>query len=242
MRNIKLVIEYDGTDFCGWQSQPNVRTVQDVLERSLANITQQAVRLKSAGRTDAGVHALGQVANFRIESQLPTATFMRGGNALLPKDVRILSAEEVDLSFNARFSARSRSYRYIICKYPTAIGRNFSWYISTPLDVERMREASQVLLGEKDFQSFCQAGVKLSHYLCNVSSVSFLEDENRIVCEITANRFLHNMVRIIMGTLVEVGCGKIDPEDVGDILQARDRRRAGVTAPARGLFLLRVNY
>jgi len=242
MRNIKLVIEYDGAEFFGWQSQPNVRTVQDELERSLASITQQAVKLKSAGRTDTGVHALGQVANFCTESLLPTETFMRGGNALLSRDVRILSAAEVDLSFSARFSARSRSYRYVISKQPTAISRNFSWYLSAPLNVEAMRDASQVLLGENDYQSFCQAGVNLSHYRCNVLRVSLTEEESCIVFEITANRFLHNMVRIIMGTLVEVGQGKITPEDVKRILLARDRRHAGVTAPAQGLFLVSVNY
>ncbi len=236
------MIEYDGTDFYGWQSQPNVRTVQDELERSLARITQQAVKLKSAGRTDTGVHALGQVANFQTESPLPAVTFMRGGNALLSRDVRILSAEEVELSFDARFSARSRSYRYAISKRPTAIDRNFSWYISAPLDVAAMCEASQVLLGENDYQSFCQAGVKLSHYRCNVLSVSLLEDENRILFEIVANRFLHNMVRIIIGTLVEAGRGKLGCEDVKKILTARDRRKAGITAPAHGLFLIRVNY
>jgi tRNA pseudouridine38-40 synthase len=242
MRNVKLVIEYDGTNFCGWQRQPNVRTVQEELERSLSNIAQETVILNSSGRTDTGVHALGQVANFKTQSLLPIKTFVSGGNAFLPSDVRILEAQDVEMDFNARYSARSRCYRYAISKRPVAIDRNYAWYVSAPLDVMALQKASDYLIGEKDFQSFCQAKADVSHYICNVVSAVWKEEADRLLFEIIANRFLHNMVRIIVGTLVNVGRGKNTSEMVLEILAARDRCLAGSTAPARGLFLVRVNY
>jgi tRNA pseudouridine38-40 synthase len=242
MRNIKLVLEYDGSDFFGWQYQPRLRTVQGEIEKAFQSLTQKEVKIMAAGRTDTGVHALGQVANFQTESALPVETFYNGGNALLPDDIRILSAEEVPESFNARFSAIARHYKYVLCTKPTAIGRRFCWQVKKTIDVSPMQQACQFLIGEKDFTSFCQAGAELDNFLCDVSYARFTHTGEQIVFEIGANRFLHNMVRILIGTLLSIGKGKQQPQELKDILDAKDRRIAGRTAPAHGLFLARVDY
>jgi tRNA pseudouridine38-40 synthase len=242
MRNIKLLIEYDGTDFCGWQWQPENRTVQGELENAFQQLLRENVRLSAAGRTDAGVHALGQVVNFRTGSSLPLQALEKGGNALLAKDVRILKAEEADEAFSARFDARIRYYKYVISKQPIAVGRQYTWYLKHPLDLERMNSACQFILGENDFQSFCQAGAAVDHYLSFVFSASFQENEEMIMFEIAANRFLHNMVRILVGTFIQVGLNKTAPEDMARILAAKDRCCAGPTVPPKGLFLVKVDY
>ncbi|NIA28607.1 MAG: tRNA pseudouridine(38-40) synthase TruA [Actinobacteria bacterium] len=242
MRNIKLVVEYDGSDFSGWQYQPNAVTVQGELERSLSNLTQSKVRLTAAGRTDAGVHALGQVANFHTNSQLPAETIKRGGNAMLAKSIRIVSADEVSESFSARFSARVRKYRYVISKRPKAIGRMYSWFCPYKLNVDPMQQACTFILGENDFEAFCHAGAKLEHYRCNVLSALWFEKNDDLIFEVTANRFVHNMVRILAGTFVEIGRGKRTPEDMQAILESKDRKQAGATVPAHGLFLVSVGY
>lgn len=242
MRNIKLVVEYDGSDFSGWQFQPNAVTVQGELKRSLSTLTQSEVKLTAAGRTDAGVHALGQVANFHTNSQLPLQTIKRGGNALLPGSIRILSVDEVSESFSARFSARARKYRYVISKRPRAVGRMYSWFCPYKLNVGPMQHACNFILGENDFKAFCQAGAQLKHYRCNVSSAVWFEKDDDLIFEVTANRFVHNMVRILVGTFVEIGREKRDPEDMPTILESKDRKQAGPTVPAHGLFLVSVEY
>ena len=242
MRNIKLVLEYDGSDFFGWQRQPLLRTVQGEVEKAFQSLTQKEVKITAAGRTDTGVHALGQAANFQTESTLPATTFYNGGNALLPDDIRILSVEEVAESFNARFSAIARHYKYVMCTKPTAIHRKFCWHIKETIDVSRMQQACPFLIGEKDFTSFCQAGAELDNFLCDVRYARFAQTGEQIVFEVGANRFLHNMVRILSGTLLSIGQGKRQPQELKDILEAKDRRIAGRTAPARGLFLVRVDY
>lgn len=241
-RNIKLTLEYDGTDFFGWQRQPNVRTVQAEVEHALSELTQETIKTTVAGRTDTGVHALGQVVNFKTHSDLPTDVFVKGGNAILPKDVRVIAAEEVDSNFNARFSARARSYRYRISKKPRAIGRQYSWYLMHKVNFGLMQEACPLILGEKDFQSFCQAGTDVPHFRCVVHSATWTETEDYYIFDISANRFLHNMVRILVGTFLEIGSKRVRPEEIEEILEARDRRMAGPTVPAQGLFLVRVDY
>jgi tRNA pseudouridine38-40 synthase len=242
MRNIKLVLEYDGSDFFGWQRQPLLRTVQGEVEKAFQSLTQNEVKITAAGRTDTGVHALGQVANFQTESALSIETFCRGGNALLPDDIRILSAEEVPENFNARFSAIARHYQYVMCTRPTAIRRKFCWHVKETIAVAPMQQACQFLIGEKDFSSFCQAGAELDNFLCDVSYARFTQTDKQIVFEIGANRFLHNMVRILVGTLLGIGQGKQQPQELTGILEAKDRKVAGTTAPAYGLFLVRVDY
>jgi tRNA pseudouridine38-40 synthase len=242
MRNIKLVLEYDGTDFNGWQFQPDQRTVQGDVEAGLSRLTQEAVKTHCAGRTDTGVHALGQVINFHYHGRLPVDTLVLGGNALLPRDVRILSAEEVADDFHSRYSARRRRYRYHISTCTCAIGRQYCWYLAQALNAEAMNLAVQQLLGEHDFESFCQAGTGLDHHRCFVHAAEWRTDEHQIVLDITANRFVHNMVRIIVGTSIEIGRGRMPVSDMKRILQERDRKKAGPTVPAHGLFLVQVGY
>lgn len=241
-RNIKLVLEYDGTDFCGWQIQPQVRTVQGVLETALTGLLQQSVRVTVAGRTDTGVHALGQVANFVTTSHLPVSTISRGGNALLPRDVRIVDCEQIEMDFHSRFSAKSRSYQYRICQKPIAIGRQYAWHVYHKVTIEQMQKACFFLLGENDFTSFCQATSQLDHHRCFVHSATWRKDEKDLFFEITANRFVHNMIRILVGTFIEIGRGKWSPQEMQSILQGMDRRLAGPTAPAKGLTFMQVTY
>lgn len=242
MRNIKLVIEYDGTDFCGWQWQPKGRTVQGVLQSSLKELMQESPTIYAAGRTDAGVHALGQVANFKTENSLDLNSIKLGLNSYLPPDVRVLSAEEVIESFHARFDAVKRTYHYVISKGATAIGRQYSWFCKYDLDLARMQKASEFLLGKHSFEAFSKFNQEEEHYLSNVESARWEETKDELRFKICANRFLRNMVRIIIGTLVDVGRGKMLPEDVKEILDSKDRKRAGCVTPAQGLFLVKVEY
>jgi tRNA pseudouridine38-40 synthase len=245
MRNIKLVIEYDGSAYHGWQIQPGLRTIQGVIQEKIAQITQADVNLIGAGRTDAGVHALGQVANFKTENMILCEALQRGLNGLLAPDIVIMAAEEVDEEFHARFSARSKVYEYHILNqpYPSAIGRRHAWFIHHELDVVAMRECAATLIGSHDFSSFRVSGDESRH---SIREVFRLEIERRagnfLTITIEANAFLREMVRSIVGTLVDVGQGKTSPKEFLEIFQARDRRRAGMTAPAHGLFLVTVAY
>lgn len=241
-RNIKLTIEYDGTDFLGWQLQPEARTVQGTVEAALQGILKHPVRLHVAGRTDTGVHAYGQVANFVTDRSLPIEGLRKGLNSVLPRDVVVHAAQEVAADFHSRYSAQWRIYRYVIGKTLSAIGRQYCWYFPLPLNLARMQSAAEFLLGEQDLKSFCQAKADVPHYLSRVVSASWTENDKAIFFEIKANRFLHNMVRIVVGTLVDVGLGKLAPAVIKEMILARDRTRAGRTAPAQGLFLMRVEY
>lgn len=241
-RNIKLTVEYDGTDFCGYQIQPNDRTVQAELERSLSMLTNAEVRLMAAGRTDSGVHALGQVVNFKTDSSLPLDVFIRGGNTRLPRDVRIIAAEEVDDDFHARYSARRRTYRYVITKKEKAVNRHYAWYYWNKLDVPKMNACCADILGSHDFSSFCQAKSEVDHFECDVRSAHWRETDADLIFEVTANRFLHNMVRTLVGTMVEIGDPRLYSAGMKEILLAKDRAAAGPTAPALGLFFVRVDY
>ncbi len=242
MRNIKLVLEYDGTDFSGWQVQPRERTVQGVLEQSLEQVIQERVKTYAAGRTDSGVHALGQVVNFHTRGRLDPASICRGLNACLPRDVRVLQAEEVAESFHARFDAVWRTYRYVISRRARAVGRQYAWFCKYPLDMERIRAASAHLRGKHAFQSFSKVVEHEPHYMCNVKDIEWREEKEELIFEITANRFLHHMVRLLVGTMVEVGRGKIPPERIRALLQSGERDVLGFTVPPHGLFLLEVTY
>jgi tRNA pseudouridine38-40 synthase len=242
MRNIKLTLEYDGTNFCGWQWQPKGRTVQGVAQQAIHQLMQERPKIYAGGRTDAGVHALGQIANFRTVSALELNSIRLGLNSYLPPDVIVLDAEEVDDSFHARYSAVKRKYRYVITKKFRAVARQYAWFCKYQLDLEMIRRASSYLIGEHAFVSFCKESDEEPHYLSNVESLVWKETEDDIIFEICANRFLHNMVRIIVGTMVDVGRGRLQPEDVQKILQSRDRNRAGFSVPAHGLFLEKIYY
>ncbi len=242
MRNIKLILEYDGTEFCGWQRQRSDRTVQEVVEDSLSMLTEETIKVMAAGRTDSGVHALAQVANFKTNSSLPTEVFVRGGNSRLPRDVRILSAEDVDEDFSARYSAVRRTYRYYISTRFLAVNRFYAWQYWNPLNIEPMQQACSEILGRHDFSSFCQAKAEVEHYLCDVRHAWWVKQDHYLVFEICANRFLHNMVRVLVGTMVEIGDVKKESPDLTTILEKKDRKTAGPTAPAVGLFLARIDY
>jgi len=245
VRNIRFTIEYDGTSYHGWQVQPGLRTIQGVIQETIAQITQEDAHLIGAGRTDAGVHALGQVANCRLESRIDLESLQRGLNSLTPPDIVIKETEAVAVDFHARFSAKSKTYEYIILNqpYPSAIWRNYSWFIPYHLDLSAMRQCAPTLIGTHDFSSFRASGDESQHSTRNVIR---LDIENRtsnmMVVVIEANAFLREMVRVIVGTLVDVGRGKISLAQFADIFLARDRQHAGMTAPARGLFLREVSY
>ncbi|MGB2990053.1 MAG: tRNA pseudouridine(38-40) synthase TruA [Candidatus Zixiibacteriota bacterium] len=242
LRNIRLEIEYDGTEFYGWQVQPKLRTVQGEIQERLKTILNQEVNLIGAGRTDVGVHALSQVANFKTDNPLDSETILKGLNGLLPHDVAVKKVQEVDSDFHARYSATSRLYRYRIYRGRTAILRRYVWEVLYSLNLERIVRATQGIQGEHDFSSFCVAESAKDNSVCNVTLASWEEYGDELLLKIEANRFLHTMVRSFVGTLVEVGRGYFSVEDFSDIMKAKDRRKAGPTAPACGLCLFEVKY
>jgi len=244
MRNLKLVIEYDGTNYRGWQSQKNVPTIQNTIETSLSRILNHKVRLIGSGRTDSRVHAFGQVANFKTDSSIPIPSLLKGVNSLLPPDILIKEIEEVASDFHARYSAKSRVYEYHIWNeaLPSVFRRNYSWWIREKLEVELMEKAALHLLGWHDFSSFQGSDHEVISPEREVIKVGFRQEGSELTFSIQANAFLRHMVRNIMGTLVEVGKKRISPDDFVKIFKACDRREAGITAPAKGLFLKCVFY
>jgi tRNA pseudouridine38-40 synthase len=245
MKNFKLIIEYDGTNYSGWQRQAKEPTVQAEIERALAFMTRAPVTLAGAGRTDAGVHALGQVANFHCDTRLKPEALLKGLNSLLPGDIAIRDCQRVPDDFHARFDARSKIYHYRILNRDTraAVGRHYAWFIHQPLDLAAMRRATAVLVGRHDFKAFESTGSPRAHTLREVGAADWVEGESRhLTFGIEADGFLRCMVRNIVGTLVAVGLGKLSAGDVQPIMDGLDRRRAGATAPARGLFLMEVKY
>jgi tRNA pseudouridine38-40 synthase len=244
MRNIKIIIEYDGTEYHGWQRQPNGISIQEVLENKLALITNGKVRLIGSGRTDAGVHAAGQVANFKTESMIECRDLLKGINSLLPADIAVRDVIDVDDEFHARYSAKSKVYDYKI--YNSCVRspryRNYSWHVFKKLDVKSMRTAASYLIGTKDFSSFCAAGSDVKHYTRTVVECGIVEDTAMIVFTIEADGFLRYMVRNIIGTLVDVGKGRNTPEEFMEIMNSKDRTNSGITAPPQGLFLKEVKY
>ena len=243
MRNIKIVIEYDGTNFVGWQRQANGRSVQEEIEKVLRTLTDEYVIITGSGRTDAGVHARGQVANFKIEMPISAGDLRRALNGLLPDEIVVHSAEEVDDMFSSRYSARERLYRYYISRSATAINRMYCWQLFFPLNVNLMNEACALVRETKDFQSFCKVNSGVENYLCNIIDAKWEEPSpTSLVFTIRANRFLHGMVRTLVGTMVDVGREYITLEDFQQLINAKDRRTAGMAAPPEGLFLEEVRY
>ena len=244
MTNIKLVIEYVGTRYHGWQRQPKLPTIQGALEECIARISGEKVTLLGAGRTDSGVHALGQVANFKTSSKLKPQSWKNALNALLPKDIVILETQEVPKPFHARRAARSKTYQYRLLnrRTPSAILRPLSWHIPIPLKLKPMQIAARKLVGLHDFTSFCGKSGGGRSSKTKLSHLSVKRKKDLILITLTGTHFLQYMVRNIVGTLVQVGIGKRSPQQIIAILEARDRRRAGPTAPPQGLFLVKVKY
>lgn len=245
MRNIKITIEYDGTGYYGWQMQRETPTVQQVLQETIAMVLNRKVTLHGSGRTDAGVHALGQVANFRTDNSMDIEMLRTAVNRLIPPDIVIRDIEEVDYTFHARVNAQSRTYWYLIWNFPqrSAFFKRYAWHIPLPLDIPAMQEAAQCLIGVQDFASFQGADRENGHAMREVLSVHFKKTRTHlIILSITGNAFVKHMVRNITGTLVDVGKGKTGIDDFKNILQKKDRTCAGVTAPPQGLFLKRVKY
>ena len=244
MRNIKLTIEYDGKDFNGWQKQPDRLNIQGEIEKAIEEITGEKVDLTASGRTDAGVHSLGQTANFKTDSKIPTEKFAKAINSRLKKSIVIKSAEEVDEKFHSRYSVKSKTYRYIInnSENGTAIYRGLEYHVPMKLDYEKMNEAIKYFIGEHDFKAFKASGTSSKSSVRKILDGSVRKEGERAIIEVTGTGFLYNMVRIISGTLLDVGLGKIKPEDIPSIIESKDRTKAGKTLPAHGLYLLQVNY
>ena len=244
MRNIKLTIEYDGKDFNGWQKQPNKLNIQGEIERAIFNITKEEVDLIGSGRTDAGVHAWNQIANFKTNSNISIEKMAIAINSQLKNSIVVKKAEEVDERFHSRYNAKRKTYRYVInnTEYGSAIYRNLEYHFPIKLNVEKMQEAVKYFEGEHDFKAFKSSGTSGKNSVRTIYKAEVKTDGERILIELTGNGFLYNMVRIISGTLLDVGLGKIEPSEIEDIINSKDRTKAGKTLPAHGLYLVKVNY
>lgn len=244
MRNIKLTISYDGTDFHGFQTQPNLRTVQGTLQARLEEVVGHPVSIIGSGRTDAGVHARAQIVNFHTSSRVPVEKWPIVCNVKLPNDLVVQDAVEVPEDWHARFSARGKVYRYQLDRsaFPDVFTRKYAYHYPYPICVERMIEAATHLVGRHDFTSFCAANTPVEDKVRMLHAVDLREEGHLLSVTCRGEGFLYNMVRIIVGTLLDVGRGKIEPGEIPDILLARDRKRAGVTAPAHGLTMWQVLY
>ncbi len=242
MRNIKLVVEYDGTRYSGWQRQENAPSIQAEIEQSLLGILHEKIVIAGAGRTDAGVHARGQVANFKSPAAFDLFTLRGGLNGTLPDDIVIHSVDEVPLDFHARYSARKRTYSYTITTEPSALLRAFSWHVRYKLDPALLSRAADCLMGEHSFQSFCKMQSEVDHYRCTVYEAAWTREGSLLRFVVTADRFLHGMVRALTGTMVDLARGYISYDDFESLIGAGDRTEAGPAAPPAGLVLERVIY
>ncbi len=247
MRNLKLLIEYDGTKYSGWQVQnrPKARkTIQGEIEKALKKILHKKAKLIGAGRTDAGVHAKGYIANFKTINNIASVSLQKALNSLLPKDIVIHRVCEVPLRFHSRFDAKSKIYRYSVAKrsFPLAIGRDYIYYFPFKLDVDAMKRGAKYLIGRHDFSSFGSSSSDKKDPHCTIFKLDIKSTNQKIVFDVEADYFLYRMVRNIIGTLLEVGRGKITASGIKKILSSKDRCRAGPTVPAKGLSLIKVKY
>lgn len=246
LQKYALLIEYDGREFKGWQKQTNppVRSIEEELERAVSFIANEPVKLICAGRTDAGVHAMNQVVHFETTAIRPKRAWMLGINSNLPNDCAIKDIISVNEEFHARFSAISRTYRYQIFNHPfrSPLKRFYALWNYHPLDVTAMEKGAQYLVGEHDFSAFRSSECQANTPFRNVHYIRFTQKEHLIEIELKANAFLHNMVRNIVGTLLEVGLGKEEPQYIKDVLESLDRTKGGITAPPQGLYLYNVEY
>jgi tRNA pseudouridine38-40 synthase len=245
IKNFKVIIEYDGTRYHGWQRQKNDVTIQGEIEKALGIMTAKHIVVNGSGRTDAGVHARGQVANFRCDTDLAPEIFQKGLNSLLPKDIVIHECRQAEDTFHARYDVKSKIYHYKIFNHPVppAIDRSYVWSIRKQLNIEDMRFALSYIIGNHDFKGFEGAGSPRAHTTRHVMAAGLIESDSRLLTFwIEADGFLRFMVRNIIGTLVEVGLGKTLPAEFKQILESRDRTKAGATAPPQGLCLMEVKY
>ena len=245
MRNIKIVIEYDGTKYNGWQSQKNGVGIQEMITNAIHQVTGEDIKINGSGRTDAGVHAIGQTANFLTESSIPAVKFPVAINSFLPKDIVIKSAEDMDKDFHARYSVKGKKYMYVLnnSKLRSALDFYREYHMGQELDYKKMKKASEFFEGTHDFRGFMASGSSVKDTIRTISKVQLKKREDgRIIFCFTGDGFLYNMVRIMVGTLIDVGIGKINPEEIPDIIKSKDRKRAGKTVPAQGLYLMEVYY
>ncbi len=244
MKRVKLTVAYDGTGYCGWQIQPNGITVEEVLNKALRKLTGEEITVMGASRTDSGVHAMGNVAVFDTNTSIPAERIAMALNQRLPEDITIVKSEEVSADFHPRYGDIKKTYEYHIVntRMPMPTKRLYNYFVSYDLDIEKMREAAGYLVGEHDFVSFCNVRTDVENTVRTVYALDVLQQGDEITVRITGNGFLYNMVRIIVGTLIRVGRGFYEPEEVKEILEAKKRTAAGVTAPPQGLFLMEIEY
>lgn len=245
MRNIKLEIEYDGTRYSGWQRQKNSISIEETVENAVRKITKEDIKLIGSSRTDSGVHAKGQVANFNTLTSIPVDRFSYAINTKLPKDIVVFNACEVPMDFHARYSCKGKRYSYMILnrEFPSPLLRNYAAHCSYKLDLESMKSAAEHFLGTHDFEAFRSTGSSVKTSVRTVSLIQLEKQDNDIIkMFIEADGFLYNMVRIIAGTLMEVGRGRISPDSIPSIIESKNRDLAGKTAPAQGLYLEKIYY
>lgn len=244
MKRVRLIISYDGTNYCGWQIQINGITVEEVINRELSSLLGEKISVIGASRTDSGVHAVGNVAVFDTETKIPAEKISFALNQRLPDDIRIQKSEEVSEDFHPRYCDSTKTYEYKILnrKFPDPLNRLYTHFVYMPLDVQKMKEAAEYIVGEHDFASFCSSGSQVKTTIRTVYNLDITKDDNIIKIKISGNGFLYNMVRIIVGTLLKVGLGIYPPEHVKEIIEAKDRYAAGPKAPAKGLTLVGIKY
>ena len=242
MNNYKLKIQYDGTNYAGWQLQENAVTVQQKIIEAIEVLTKEKVNLIGSGRTDAGVHALGQVANFKIDQELDTYRFSHSLNAILPKDISVTNFEKESEDFHSRFDAKKRSYIYLISKIKSPFYYPYSWYYHESANIAKLRKLSESLVSELDFTSFARKNTETENKVCEIFQINWRESKEFIIFFVEANRFLHGMVRTMVGTLLKLVKEKEGERLLTEILNQKDREAAGEAAPARGLFLYKASY
>lgn len=244
MKRVKLTVAYDGTNYCGWQTQPNGLAVQEVLEKHLSELLAEPVHIMGASRTDSGVHALGNVAVFDTDARMPADRISYALNTRLPEDIRIQESCEVPADFHPRFAKTAKTYEYRILnrRFPDPTKRLYSFFYYYPLDVELMKKGAAYLVGEHDFKSFCTEKPDVDSTVREIYSLDVEKEGDMIIFRVRGNGFLYHMIRIIVGTLIRVGSGYYPPEQVKEILEAKDRTRAGETARPEGLTLVKIEY
>lgn len=244
MKRVRLVVAYDGTNYCGWQIQPNANTIEEEINKALKDLLAEDIAVIGASRTDSGVHALGNVAIFDTETQIPSEKISFALNQRLPEDIRVVKSDEVPSDWHPRYqnSVKTYEYRIVNREIPDPTRRLYAHFTYSKLNVDEMRKASEYLVGEHDFASFCSAGSQVESTVREIKSLNIDNCSDEIVITVSGNGFLYNMVRIIVGTLLEIGEGKIKAEEIKDILEAKDREKAGPTAVAKGLKLVKIEY
>lgn len=244
MKRVMLTISYDGTNYCGWQVQPNGITVEEVINRELSKLLKEEIQVIGASRTDSGVHALGNVAVFDTEARIPAEKISFALNRSLPDDIVVQSSQEVEADFHPRYRDSRKTYEYRIWNavFPQAVQRLYTHHLYDMLDIGAMQQAAAYLVGEHDFASFCSAGAQVQTTVRTIYSLEVIKEQELVTIRVCGGGFLYNMVRIIAGTLIQVGTGAKPPEWVKDVLEAKDRNQAGPTAPAQGLTLVKIDY